>query len=136
MFDWLDKLVRLLVENVFSLSMETGIGSSVHFFIYDTIKIIILLAVMNICNIIHPQLFPAGEKTKKVLSKFSGLGGNFTASLLGHCNALLLVLVRAAFYRVRGGGSAAGADVFVSYNIAHSKRGGVLPYCWARSAGR
>ena len=82
MFNWLDKLVTMLVENVFSLSVETGIGSSVHFFIYDTIKIIILLGVMIFAISYIRSYFPP-EKTKKVLSKFSGLGGNFMASLLG-----------------------------------------------------
>lgn len=82
MFDWLDKLVALLVESVFSLSVKTGIGSSIHFFIYDTVKIIILLAVMIFAISYIRSYFPP-EKTKKVLSRFSGLGGNFMASLLG-----------------------------------------------------
>ena len=82
MFNWLDKLVTLLVENVFSLSVETQIGSSVHFFIYDTIKIIILLGIMIFAISYLRSYFPP-EKTKKVLSRFSGLGGNFMASLLG-----------------------------------------------------
>ncbi len=43
---WLWDLVELLVEKVFRLSMETRVGGSVHFFIYDTIKIFILLSVM------------------------------------------------------------------------------------------
>ena len=43
---WLWELVRILVENVFGLSLEERLGGSVHFFIYDTIKIFILLSVM------------------------------------------------------------------------------------------
>ena len=43
---WLWDLVELLVEKVFRLSMETRLGGSVHFFIYDTIKIFILFSVM------------------------------------------------------------------------------------------
>ncbi len=82
MFNWLDKLVTLLVENVFNLEVETHIGSSVHFFIYDTIKIIILLGVMIFAISYIRSYFPP-EKTKKILSKFSGIGGNFMASLLG-----------------------------------------------------
>ncbi len=82
MFNWLDRLVTLLVENVFSLSVDTGLGSSIHFFIYDTIKIIILLAIMIFAISYIRSYFPP-EKTKKVLSRFSGLGGNFMASLLG-----------------------------------------------------
>ena len=82
MFNWLDKLITLLVENVFSLSVDTQLGSSVHFFFYDVIKILILLALMIFAISYIRSYFPP-EKTKKVLSKFSGLGGNFMASLLG-----------------------------------------------------
>ena len=37
---WLWDLVELLVEKVFGLSMDSRIGGSVHFFIYDVIKIL------------------------------------------------------------------------------------------------
>ena len=43
---WLWDFVELLVVKVFKLSMDTKIGGSVHFFIYDVIKIFILLSVM------------------------------------------------------------------------------------------
>ncbi len=82
MFIWLENLVTLLVEKVFSLSIETRLGSSIHFFIYDVIKIIILLGIMIFVISYIRSYFPP-ERTKKVLSKFSGLGGNFMASLLG-----------------------------------------------------
>jgi len=38
---WLSELVRLLVEKVFGLPVSERIGGSIHFFIYDTIKIFI-----------------------------------------------------------------------------------------------
>lgn len=82
MFIWLDKLVKLLVENVFKVSMTTHLGSSIHFFIYDTIKIIILLSIM-IFFISYVRSFFPPERTKKILARFGGLSGNFMASLLG-----------------------------------------------------
>ncbi len=82
MFNWLDRLVALLVENVFNLGMDTHLGSSVHFFIYDTIKIIILLGIMIFAISYIRSYFPP-EKTKKILARFNGIGGNFMASLLG-----------------------------------------------------
>jgi len=82
MFIWLDNLISLLVENVFSLSLDTRLGASVHFFFYDVIKIIILLAFM-IFVISYIRSYFSPEKTKKVLSRFSGLGGNAMASLFG-----------------------------------------------------
>lgn len=82
MFIWLDNLISLLVENVFSLSLDTRLGASIHFFFYDVIKIIILLAFM-IFVISYIRSYFSPEKTKKVLSRFSGLGGNAMASLFG-----------------------------------------------------
>ncbi|MFW6023002.1 MAG: permease [Halanaerobiaceae bacterium] len=82
MFTWLDKLIDLLVENVFGISMTTKLGSSVHFFFYDTIKIIILLGIMIFAISYIRSYFPP-ERTKKILERFSGVTGNIMASLLG-----------------------------------------------------
>ena len=82
MFNWLDKLMQLLVEKVFGLSVDTQLGSSVHFFFYDVIKIIILLGIM-IFLISYVRSFFPPERTKKILERFSGITGNIMASLLG-----------------------------------------------------
>ncbi|MCF6466013.1 permease [Clostridium sp. Cult2] len=80
--EWLWKLVEVLVERVFGLSMESKIGGSVHFFIYDVIKIFILLAVL-IFMISYIQSYFPPEKTKKTLGKFKGIKGNILGALLG-----------------------------------------------------
>lgn len=82
MFIWLDNLVNLLVTNVFKLELESALGSSVHFFIYDVIKIIILLSIMIFLISYLRSFFPP-EKTKKILEKFKGISANIIASLLG-----------------------------------------------------
>ncbi len=82
MFNWLDKLITLLVENVFGVSLETHLGGSLHFFFFDTIKIIMLLVLMIFTILFIRSFFPP-EKTKKTLSRFKGIKGNFMASLLG-----------------------------------------------------
>lgn len=82
MFNWLDTLVVKLVENTMGLSMATHLGSSIHFFIYDVIKIIILLATM-IFIISYIRSFFQPERTKRILTHFSGIRGNIMASLLG-----------------------------------------------------
>ncbi len=82
MFVWLDKLMQLLVEKVFNIPMETRLGSSVHFFFYDTIKIIILLGIMIFAISYIRSYFPP-ERTKKILERFNGITGNIMASLLG-----------------------------------------------------
>jgi len=82
MFVWLDNLVRLLIENVFKLSIESKLGGSIHFFIFDSVKIIILLSFMIFLISFIRSYFPP-EKTKKILTKFRGIKGNIIASLLG-----------------------------------------------------
>ena len=81
-FNWLYNGVEYLVVNVFNLSMETRLGGAVHFFIYDVIKILILLSIM-IYLISYIRSFFSPEKTKKILENFSGIKGNIMASLLG-----------------------------------------------------
>ena len=54
--EWLYNLVQLLVENVFGLSIAERLGGSIHFFIYDVIKIFILLSVL-IFSISYIQSF-------------------------------------------------------------------------------
>lgn len=79
---WLYDLIELLVENIFGLNMETRLGASVHFFIYDIIKIFILLSVL-IFGISYIQSFFPPERTKKILGRFNGITANILAALLG-----------------------------------------------------
>lgn len=80
--DWLNKLVNLLVENVFGLNTEERLGASVQFFIYDVVKIFILLSFL-IFMISYIQSYFPPERTKKILSRFNGITGNILAALLG-----------------------------------------------------
>ncbi|NLC65533.1 MAG: permease [Clostridium sp.] len=80
--EWLWDLVESLVEKIFGLSMTTRVGESVHFFIYDTIKIFILLAVM-IFIISYIQSYFPPERTKKLLGKIKGIKGNILGAILG-----------------------------------------------------
>ena len=79
---WLWDLVELLVEKVFGLSIETRVGGSVHFFIYDTIKIFILLSVMIFIISYIQSHFPP-ERTKKIMGGIKGIKGNILGALLG-----------------------------------------------------
>ncbi len=80
--EWLFNLIKLLVEKVFGLSIESRLGGSVHFFIYDTIKIFILLGVM-IFVISYIQSYFPPERTKKLLGKIKGIKGNVLGAILG-----------------------------------------------------
>jgi hypothetical protein len=79
---WLSELVRLLVEKVFGLSINDRIGGSIHFFIYDTIKIFILLSAL-IFVISYIQSYFPPERTKKILGRIKGIKGNILGALLG-----------------------------------------------------
>lgn len=79
---WLWNLVELLVEDVFKISMDSKIGGSIHFFIYDTIKIFILLSVM-IFAISYIQSYFPPERTKKLLGNIKGIKGNILGAILG-----------------------------------------------------
>ncbi|HFL3828436.1 TPA: permease [Clostridioides difficile] len=79
---WLWDLVELLVEKVFKLSIKSKVGGSLHFFIYDTIKIFILLSLM-IFLISYIQSYFPPERTKKILGRFKGIKGNILGALLG-----------------------------------------------------
>jgi len=79
---WLWDLVELLVVRVFKLSMDNRVGGSVHFFIYDVIKIFILLSVM-IFIISYIQSYFPPQRTKKILGGIKGIKGNILGALLG-----------------------------------------------------
>lgn len=82
MFQWLDNLMTLLVENVFHLSRETHLGESVHFFFYDTVKILILLSFM-IFVISYLRSYFQPQKTKAMLEKIHGPKAHVAASFMG-----------------------------------------------------
>ncbi|ERI94669.1 hypothetical protein HMPREF1982_00806 [Clostridiales bacterium oral taxon 876 str. F0540] len=79
---WLSKLIQLLVEKAFGLSVKERLGGSLHFFIYDTIKIFILLSVL-IFGISYIQSYFPPERTKKILGSIKGIKGNLLGALLG-----------------------------------------------------
>lgn len=79
---WLYDLVELFVNKVFKLDINTKLGGSIHFFIYDVIKIFILLSVL-IFTISYIQSFFPPERTRKILGRFDGITANILGALLG-----------------------------------------------------
>ena len=78
---WINQLIGNLLEAC-GLSTETRLGGSVQFFIYDTIKIMLLLGVLILIISYIQSYFPP-ERTKKILGRFRGIGANMIAALLG-----------------------------------------------------
>ena len=80
--EWLSSLVTLLVKNVFGLDINSRLGGSIHFFIYDVIKIFILLSIL-IFTISYIQSFFPPERTRKILGRYNGISANILGALLG-----------------------------------------------------
>ncbi len=80
--NWLNSLVRWLVGDVFGLDVNGRLGGSIHFFIYDVVKIFILLSVL-IFVISYIQSYFPPERTRKILGGFRGITANLLGALLG-----------------------------------------------------
>lgn len=78
---WLSDLIAALLGAA-GLDVSSQWGGSLHFFIYDTIKIVILLCVM-IFVISYIQSYFPPERSKRILGRFKGIGGNIVGALLG-----------------------------------------------------
>lgn len=78
---WLNDLLGSVIK---MLGVDTGtrLGASLQFFLYDTVKILILLSVL-IFIISYIQSFFPPERTKKILGRFHGIRANILSALLG-----------------------------------------------------
>lgn len=78
---WLN---RLIGEGLSAVGMDTAsrLGGSLQFFLYDTIKIMVLLGFL-IFVISYIQSYFPPERTKRILGRFHGVGANAIAALLG-----------------------------------------------------
>jgi len=78
---WLNEVIGSLLT-VVGLDIQAKIGGSLQFFIFDTIKIFVLLSIL-IFIISYIQSYFPPERTKKILEKFHGVTANILAALLG-----------------------------------------------------
>lgn len=76
------EFAEYMTYRVFQISMNTRLGDAVSFFIYDTIKIFLMLAIIIFAVSIIRTYFPP-ERTKKLLSHKRELFGNIMAAMLG-----------------------------------------------------
>lgn len=78
---WLN---RLIGSGLTAAGLDTSdrVGGSIQFFIYDTIKIMVLLGFL-ILMISYIQSYFPPERTRKILGRFKGIGANIIAALLG-----------------------------------------------------
>ncbi|MDQ0362428.1 permease [Breznakia pachnodae] len=79
--NWLNELIGNLLTSL-GLDISGQLGGSIQFFIYDTIKILVLLSVL-IFGISYIQSYFPPERTKKILGRFKGIWANVISALLG-----------------------------------------------------
>ncbi|NCB53567.1 MAG: permease [Epsilonproteobacteria bacterium] len=97
MFDWWERIVDLLILDLFGMDKASSIGGTVHFFIYDTLKIYMLL-VLIIFAVSFLRTYFNTEKVRVYLQGKSEVTGNVLASLFGvitpfcSCSAIPLFL--------------------------------------------
>ena len=78
---WLSALIGNLLTAL-GLDITGKMGGTIQFFIYDVIKIVVLLCAL-IFIISYIQSYFPPERTKKILGRFHGIGANILAALLG-----------------------------------------------------
>lgn len=78
---WLNELIGMGLSAL-GLDLTGRIGGSIHFFLYDVIKITVLLCFL-IFLISYIQSYFPPERSKKILGRFHGIGANIIAALLG-----------------------------------------------------
>ncbi len=78
---WLNRFIGSLLDAC-GLDTTGKIGGSVQFFLYDTMKIMLLLGVLILLISYIQSYFPP-ERTKIILGRFHGIGANMIAALLG-----------------------------------------------------
>lgn len=78
---WLNDLIGAGLSAI-GLDVSSKIGGSVQFFIYDVIKITVLLCIL-IFAISYIQSYFPPERSKKIMGRFHGIGANIVAALLG-----------------------------------------------------
>ena len=78
---WLNKVIGGGLSAA-GLNLESKTGASIQFFLYDTIKITVLLCVL-IYLISYIQSYFPPERSKRILGRFHGVGANIIAALLG-----------------------------------------------------
>lgn len=78
---WLNDLIGKGLSTV-GLDLSTWYGASILFFLFDVIKILVLLSFL-IFIISYIQSFFPPERTKKILGRFHGITANILSALLG-----------------------------------------------------
>ena len=94
--NWLNELIALLLTSV-GIDINSNIGASIQFFIYDVIKITVLLCVL-IFMISYIQSYFPPERSKKILGRFLGIKSKYHFCFIRYSNAFLFMFIYTAIY--------------------------------------
>ena len=78
---WLNELIGNALT-MMGLDINTRVGGSIQFFIYDVLKITVLLCFL-IYMISYIQSYFPPERSKKIMGRFKGISAHCIAALLG-----------------------------------------------------
>ena len=106
--------LRELIGNglaVAGLDLSSRAGGSILFFLYDLIKIAILLCLL-IFVISYIQSYFPPERSKKILGRFHGIGAKYGRCTFRNCHSVLLLLFDSAIYGIHKRRAASWCDIF------------------------
>lgn len=78
---WLNEFIGFLLSS-FGLDTDSAVFSAIRFFLYDVIKIVVLLCFLVFVISFIQSYFPP-ERSKKIMGRFHGIGANIVGALLG-----------------------------------------------------
>lgn len=78
---WLNDIIGFLLSS-FGLDTDSAVVSAIRFFLYDVIKIVLLLCILVFVISFIQSYFPP-ERSKKIMGRFHGIGANIVGALLG-----------------------------------------------------
>lgn len=79
---WLSRFFNWILYSLIGFSKSNRWANSLHFFLFDTVKIFILMSVLIFIMGVIQSYFPP-QKTKKILSRINGVMGNIVGACLG-----------------------------------------------------
>lgn len=118
---WLSRGIGALLSAA-GLDLSGRIGGSVQFFLYDTIKITILLCVLIFLVSYIQSYFPP-ERSPPHPGPVPGAGRQHRLRPFGHGDPLLLLLLHPFVHGLYGSGAAAGGDIFFPHLLPHGGPG-------------
>lgn len=108
---WLNGLIGRGLSAL-GLDVGTRLGGSVQFFIYDVMKITILLCTL-IFVISYIQSYFPPERSKRILGRFHGMGGEYGLCIAWYGDPLLLLLLHSPFHGLHQRRAASWRDLLL-----------------------